>query len=173
MGRTCSRALAAALALALAGFATACTPPPPPPATVQSVPIAVTLPPVAQSAPRSWIDAPLHGSSIALGPVQVVSHSTHPGGVSEVELSVDGNIVDSEVSPNPKKALVTVRQDWVPKESGKRVIRLRARNGTGDWGAYATAEVTIMAGPTEIPIVPSPQPTAGPTLSGTATPTAT
>src|SRR6476469_2490035 len=37
----------------------------------------------AGGAPRAWIDAPLNGSSLPLGQVDLVAHATDPNGIAQ------------------------------------------------------------------------------------------
>ncbi len=58
---------------------------------------------LAQSAPkvsvsggaRTWFDAPEDGSNLPLAPYPVVIHAYDPGGVAQVELSVNGVILEN------------------------------------------------------------------------------
>ena len=135
----------------------------------QAIPLAQANPQTL-SAPHSWIDAPLHGSTVMLAPVQVVSHSTHPAGVSQVELSVNGAVVASEESPEAKQSLLTMRQTWKPVAAGKYTLNLRAKSPAGVWGQNASAEVTVKA--FEAARASGPPPLAAAGSSATPTPTA-
>ena len=124
----------------------------------------------ARGAPRSWIDAPLPGSTVPLGPVEVVSHSSHPEGIAQVELSVNGTVVASQASPDPGQSLVTTQQRWQPGGPGRYVLRVRARDGAGTWGASAQAEVTVKGEDPTATATPLPTATPAPTPAPTATP---
>ena len=175
-----TRQLSALLLVALS-LSVSCAQPPEPSRVAQTVqpsqpaPLVQTTPlvqnvPALQSA-RSWIDAPLHGSTVLMGAaVQVVSHSTHSEGLSQVELAVDGTVVGSEESPNPKLTLITTRQTWRPNAAGKHTITVRAKNAAGIWGPQASAEVTVKAIEASRGTPLAPQPT-GMTVAGSATPT--
>ncbi|MBI4788349.1 MAG: hypothetical protein HY782_15055 [Chloroflexi bacterium] len=93
------------------------------------------------AAPRSWIDAPLDGSRVPLAPLQVVSHSSDPLQIVQVELSVNGAAVHTEPNPNPAETLVTTKQSWSPPGPGNYTLMVRAQNSAGAWGcARRTAQ---------------------------------
>lgn len=125
---------------------------------------ACTLAPRA-SAPtglKSWIDAPLDGSTIPLAiPYDVVAHSADPGGITRVEFSINGQTVDLKTSPDPSTVLLTSHFPWNPGAPGQYTLRVRSQNTGGAWSDYAVAVVTVGG------LTPSVTPT------GTATPTAT
>lgn len=98
---------------------------------------------VAQAGPHSWIDAPLNGSNLPPGQVQVVSHSSDLQHVAQVELSVNGAVLRADPSPDSQETLVTTKQDWVPPGPGSYTLMVRARNTLGAWGEYAQAVVNI------------------------------
>ena len=57
---------------------------------------ASTPTPVPQyGAAQAWIDAPLDGSTIPLDPYEIVMHAYDPGGVTQVELKVNGSLLAS------------------------------------------------------------------------------
>lgn len=113
------------------------------------------------SGPRAWIDNPLDGSSLPLAACEVVWHGAHAAGVAQLELSVNGAVVATIANPDPAQTLVTARYAWTPPAPGNYTLQARAQSQPGDWGAPATAIVTV-GGETEAP-VPT-QPTGTPTL---------
>ncbi len=44
---------------------------------------------------RTWFDAPLDGTSLRLAPYPVVIHTYDPGGVAQVEFSVNGVVLEN------------------------------------------------------------------------------
>ncbi len=118
-----------------------------------------------KTGPQSWIDAPLDGSAIPLAPVEVLSHSSDPLNVVQVELSVNGVVVRTDPNLDPSQRLVTMKQPWVPNAPGNYRLLVRAQNSASVWGDYAEASVSIQ--PTGKTATPTP------TATSTATPTAT
>lgn len=130
---------------------------------------------IAQAGPRSWIDAPQPYSSLPLAQTEILSHSTDPLRIVQVELSVNGAVVRADPNPDSERTLVTMRQPWVPPGPGNYTLRVRAQNSTGIWGDYATTVVTVggaMTTPTASPTAPpraSPSPPS-PVVTGTPLP---
>ena len=161
--------------------------------TLGTVTVALSAPAPAQA----WFDQPLPVSQLPFGPVQITAHATAPGGVDEVQLSVDGVVVASQPIPD-KARLATVQFNWLPILEKGYWLTVRGRSGQ-EWGGHAAifvivgnpvapgasqtpspTQVDTTRPPTGSPTVPptatpSPQPTrtAGPTPSPTSTPTRT
>jgi hypothetical protein len=113
--------------------------------------------------PRAWIDAPLDGSSLQLGPVTVVAHGADPGGMALVEFSVDGVVqVEPGAPDEPQPGLASWEHIWQPGGPGNYRLQVRVQNRGGVWSAPAEAQVTIL-----------PVETATPTITATSTATAT
>ncbi|MCL4535960.1 MAG: hypothetical protein M1370_12470 [Bacteroidetes bacterium] len=108
---------------------------------------------------HAWIDAPLDGSTIPLAPYEVVSHGTDPGGIAEIEMSVNGTVYQTDASPNASVVLVTMRQSWAPPGPGNYTLMVRAHTNSGDWSDYAKAVVTV-AGATATSVPSSTRPDA-------------
>jgi hypothetical protein len=98
---------------------------------------------VAKAGPRSWIDKPLSNSSLALGKIEVLSHSSDLLRIVLVELSVNGAVVRTDPNPDSGKTLAKMSQEWTPPGPGNYTLMVRAQNSTGIWGDYAQALVTI------------------------------
>lgn len=101
-----------------------------------------------QAGTRSWIDAPLDGSSLPLGPVEVVSHSTSSVGLAQIELTVDGMPATVEQVAVGQGILLTARQTWEPTAAGNYTLMVRAREPSGGWGDHAKVVVTVGGAPT-------------------------
>ncbi len=163
--------------------------------TFATVTVALSAPAPAQA----WFDQPLPASQLPLGAVQITAHATAPGGVDEVQLAVDGVVVQSQ--PIPDKAhLATAQFNWLPILEKGYWLTVRGRSGQ-EWGGQAaifvivgnpvapgtgqtpspsptrvSASPSLSSAPTVPPTAtPSPQPTrtAGPTPSPTPHPTRT
>lgn len=97
------------------------------------------------SGPQSWFDAPLDNSILPMGAVQVTSHAADPGGLKQMELSVNGAVVDTSPS-STSDHLVTFNQTWTPSGPGNYTLKVRAQNSNGDWGGYTSEQVTVSGG---------------------------
>ena len=113
------------------------------------------------SGPLAWIDAPQHGSSHPVAPMDIVLHAADPGGVAAVELSVNGEVLSRRPPNDASAPLVTQHVDWDPQTPGEYLLTARAQNHAGAWSPAAVSNVTL-TGPevlAEIPggpvIVPS------------------
>lgn len=100
----------------------------------------------AKPGPRSWIDAPLPGTNLPLAHFQVLSHSTDPAHIAQIELSVNGGVVRTDPASDLAATLVTTKQQWIPPGPGNYTLMVRAQNAAGAWGDYAQAVVTIGGG---------------------------
>lgn len=122
--------------------------------------------------PTAWIDDPLHGSVMALGTVQVLAHAADPAGIESLELAVNGIVAGSHPAPgNP--AFWMAGFEWIAEAPGSAVLRIRARNTSGVWGAPAFVTVHIGVAAVRPSVEPSPSltPSVGPQPSTTtATP---
>jgi len=145
---------------------------------------ASTPTPVHQyGAAQAWIDAPLDGSTIPLDPYEIVMHAYDPGGVTQVELKVNGSLLASIPNPNPGQPFATLKYTWMPAAEGNYTLAASAQGVNGPPGYEATALVTV-AGASPTPVdtaIPSatlaPTSTLGATVTQhptiTLTPTAT
>lgn len=97
------------------------------------------------SAPQSWIDAPLHGSTIPLAPYQIVAHAAFPSGISQFELSITGQ--GPEIVPAPAdqsgQTLVYINHMWTPPAPGTYLIQVRAAGPDGTYGQMVEAQVHV------------------------------
>jgi hypothetical protein len=106
--------------------------------------------------PVSWIDKPHNGASFPMQPIEVISHSNDPGGVTMVEMSANGSVFTSLPVSGP---MALAEFTWNPSEAGNYVLRVRAQNGSGIWGEYTEANIQV-----GVPTI-TPTPTA--TLTST------
>ena len=56
--------------------------------------------PQAAAGPQAWIDAPLDHSVFPIGPVEVVTHGSDPGGIVQIEVSANGQAIAPSSNPN-------------------------------------------------------------------------
>jgi len=131
--------------------------------------------------PQAWIDAPQHNSTHPVAPMDIVMHAADPGGVAEVELSVNGEVLSRRPPDNTSSRLVTQHVAWDPSAPGTYVLTARAQNHAGVWSTIATSNITL-TGPeavAEIPggplieLTPSFTPSPAQVVTPTWTPTPT
>lgn len=147
------------LLLALALFISACgggTATPTPASDIQSI-------------PKTWIDAPLEGTTLPLGEIEITSHTTDLSGIARVELSVNNQIIRTDENPASSRSLFVLSQKWTPSQPGDYLVQVRGQNTGGTWSDYAGVNIKVI-GATPTPVFTS-TPTLTPTL--TLTPTAT
>jgi hypothetical protein len=120
---------------------------------------------------QTWIDAPLDGSTITPDPYEIVLHAFDPAGVTQVELSANGNLLANLPNPDSGKQLATLKYSWKPAAPGNYTLRARAQSAGGGWGSETTAVVTV----SDITVTPVNTSTATvtPTLAVTLTPVGT
>jgi hypothetical protein len=128
----------------------------------------------AVSGPQAWIDAPQHNSTHPVAPMDVVMHAADSGGVAQVELSVNGEVLSRRPPDDTTAALVTHHVAWDPQAPGEYVLAARAQNHAGQWSPLTSSVVTLTGGAPPVRVVlPSPTPTAAPLPSATPTPACT
>jgi hypothetical protein len=120
---------------------------------------------------QTWIDAPLDGSTIPFASYEIVLHAFDPAGVTQVELSANGNLLANLPNPDSGKQLATLKYSWMPAAPGNYTLRARAQSAGGSWGSEALAVVTV----NDFTVTPVNTLTATvtPTMAGTPTPTGT
>jgi hypothetical protein len=127
--------------------------------------------------PHTWIDAPLNGTARPPNPcapqggscIDIVSHSADPLHIVQVELSVNGQIMQTTPNLDTAQTLVVTKQQWSPPGAGNYTLMVRAQNSAGVWGEYAEAIVTVEAAEMQPPL-PSPVSTAPPIVVPSTTP---
>jgi len=134
----------------------------------------------ASGLPEAWIDAPLNGTTLPLGPVEVVWHAAALEGVAQVEFGINGSPMPSAPPDNAGGSFVMGKQGWVPAAAGNYILHVRAQDKGGTWGPVASVAVTVLdteqllpsASPTPTESAPeSPTPTVTPRATATSTPT--
>jgi hypothetical protein len=120
---------------------------------------------------RTWIDAPLNGSTIPFKSYEIVIHTFGSAGVTQVELSANGNVLANLSNSDPGKQLATLKYAWLPATPGNYTLRARAQSKGGAWDSETSAVVTV----SNFTVTPVNTSTATVTLTpiGTFTPTGT
>ena len=119
-----------------------------------------------ESGPKAWFDSPLTNSVyVPPNPVTLVMHAGDVQGVTNFELSANGQVVAEIPSPSTSDSLVTLTYEWHPPEPGKYLMTVRAKNNGGTWSPYA--ETAVIVSSVDIPQAVAP--TGSPTPTETAT----
>lgn len=112
----------------------------------------------AGGALAAWIDAPLDGAVLKMEAYPVVIHGTDPGGVAQLELSIEGTVVLTAPNANSASLLAKATHEWLPPAPGTYTLRARAQNKGGAWSDYAEATVTVLPDETPTPtFTPTPE----------------
>lgn len=135
-----------------------------------------TVPSQAQIMPQVWIDAPLTGSALELGEIQVLAHGYHPMGLSTIELSVNGQVVATQQPTMRGSQFGYANLKWQPSQAAAYRLAVRAQSSQGQWSDPASVEVAVgQINTLRVAALPSatsvPSATTTPTTASTATPT--
>lgn len=116
---------------------------------------------------RAFIDAPLDGTRLAAGEIEVVVHATAPEGVAAMSLSVDGATAVERTTDGA--LLVRLRFPWTATDGRHRLeLIARTRTGTLTPATAVTVDVGRLAG---LDVTPPTE--AATTTTSTATTTTT
>lgn len=119
-------------------------------------------------APQAWIDDPLDGTRLLLQkPYTIAFHGSDAAGISQMEVSVNGEVLATLQNPESTQLLVYLTQVWEPQKPGRYVIRVRAQNNAGTWSEPDLVTVEVEEA------TPTPEVTLTPTATVTLTPTST
>jgi hypothetical protein len=105
--------------------------------------------------PRTWLDRPLDGSHLPLGPVTILAHSSDADGVVSFEFFIDQELLATAPAGGGRLEDATV--GWSPTEPGTYTVRARATDSAGNLGSEATSVVTVGEVLTPSPAVPPEQ----------------
>ncbi len=121
--------------------------------------------------PQSFIDNPQNNSSLPFAPVTIIYHATDIGGISLIELSVNGQILASDPNPDPGGQSAVMNFTWNPPAPGSYTLQVRAQNKEGIWGNPVRSMIVVQ----EESAAPSPntQITTAPIVENTPAPTYT
>lgn len=102
----------------------------------------------ASSSPQTWIDAPIHGSTIPLAAYEIIAHAAFPAGISQFELTITGQ--SAVMLPVPAdqagQSLVYIQHSWTPPAPGTYLIQARAAGPDGAYGQMIEAQVHVGGG---------------------------
>jgi uncharacterized MAPEG superfamily protein len=122
--------------------------------------------------PTTWLDRPLDGATVPVGPVTIQAHASDAGGVAGFEFFVDDDLLVTVPADGARLSQATAA--WNPTAPGTYMVRARATDPQGNVGPEATSAVTV-GELSPASITPTPSPTyAVPAVSVTrAAPTST
>ncbi len=105
--------------------------------------------------PMTWLDRPLDGAALPLGPVTIQAHASDADGVASFEFTID----DTPLATAPASGgrLGEATAGWTPMEPGTYTVRARAIDSQGNAGFEATSVVTVGELPEASPTAP-PEP---------------
>lgn len=132
--------------------------------------------------PMTWLDRPLDGATLLLGPVTIQAHASDADGVGSFEFFVDDVLLVTV--PAAGGLLEQATAGWTPTEPGTYTVRARGIDSQGSVGSEASSVVVVgeLAEPTPSPTYAPPPvgptsspmpPTLTPIPSGTMPPPAT
>jgi hypothetical protein len=117
--------------------------------------------------PRTWIDAPLDGSTVDPGAVVVRSHAASDAGIAQAVLLVNGELVRTDAPADPAAALVEIVQTWTVDGPGDYMLQVITTDQAGNEGRSNLVRVRVGGAPAEG--TPTPSSTPDPAVTATAT----
>ncbi len=129
-----------------------------------------------------WIEVPLNGAVIKFGQsVQIEGHAADSTGVSEIQIWINGTLMQSLDASLSGERLYRFQLDWLPPEPGEYDIQALSINTENDKSVPAIVHIVVSEGNIADEVVtPSVTPTANeteitetPTLEPSPTPTPT
>ncbi|NTU75085.1 MAG: hypothetical protein HGA86_03080 [Anaerolineaceae bacterium] len=122
---------------------------------------------------HAWLDAPLDGSILPLAPYKVVWHASDDTAVTESELRINDQVVQTSTISKGDAKLVTFSFDWNPSVDGYYVLIVRGKNSGGVWSEPSSAKVFVGEYTPTPTLIPTTTLTPTPTITLTPTPTST
>lgn len=132
--------------------------------------------------PRTWIDAPLDGTTLELGPVVVISHAASDGGTAQAALMVNGAEARVDEAADSASPLIEFAQTWTPDAEGEYTLQVITTDHEGNEGrsnlvvvcvGIATANCEVAGASATPEVVTSETPALTPTATEVGIPTIT
>ncbi len=120
---------------------------------------------LVEGGPRAWVGGPPDGSEVPIGEVAAMCHAFARGGVSQIELFVNGAFANRAANPDAANEYFTVSLSFETTGPGSYVLHCRTYDGDG--GMVQSDPVTVRVTGEE------PTPTTPGEEIATATPTST
>ncbi|MCB1257729.1 MAG: hypothetical protein KDB26_11525, partial [Microthrixaceae bacterium] len=93
----------------------------------------------------AWIDSPANGEGFDAGKITVSAHASAPGGVDQIELSVDDKVI-STINAQGDEHLGAVTFNWNATDGlHELVVRGHAKDGWGQRSQSVTVKVGVVA----------------------------
>jgi hypothetical protein len=89
----------------------------------------------------SWIDRPLDGSHLPLGPVTIMAHASDADGVASFEFFIDQDPLVTVPAAGGRLGDATA--GWTPTEPGTYTVSASATDSAGNVGSQATSVVIV------------------------------
>jgi hypothetical protein len=91
-----------------------------------------------------WIDVPVNNLALAdIQPVLIEGHAASPGGISRVEVFIDGALLTTIENPTGSDELANFTAGWTPDKPGSYVIQTVAYGNSGGVSQPDTAAIQI------------------------------
>jgi len=119
------------------------------------------------------VDSPSNGATLPLRPVDISYHATSTEGLSAVELSINGGVVNTFANPDSTQKVIALSYSWQPSTGGRHTIRVRAMDSKGVWSDYSASTLNIEADQQPAKQENSEPATAAEKATDTPSPTAT
>ncbi|MBI9050436.1 MAG: hypothetical protein JEZ00_13525 [Anaerolineaceae bacterium] len=93
---------------------------------------------------KAWIDTPQDGATYEVNtPVNIMSHAYAKDGVGEIMLSINGEAYRRDAAPPSDDNLISMTQEWVPKEPGEYVVQVKVIDVNGEVSLPAIVGVEV------------------------------
>ena len=91
-----------------------------------------------------WIDVPLDGLTLpGVQAINIDGHAASPGGISRVEIWIDGALLTNIDSPPTEDGLASFHLDWTPSSNGEYTIQAIAFSPDGSASQADSARVAF------------------------------
>jgi hypothetical protein len=116
--------------------------------------------PSSTQGPSAWLDQPLDGAKLPLGPQEITAHGSDADGVAGLEFYVDGVLLTRATTTGGVLGQATA--GWNPTTPGVYTVSVKATDSQGHVGGEARSVVTVGELETPSPPPPSMEPVSSP-----------
>ena len=93
--------------------------------------------------PTAWIDSPVNGAHLPLGPVALIGHAYDTVSVAGFEWSVNGTVINNQPTYSNNGKLYNGHAAWTPTEAGKYTLSMRALSASNTWSEPVSVVIEI------------------------------